>query len=89
MNYNQIKYLFGLWLGILCMKTLYGFLQEDIREYFVIKFLTSTDFLSGNLGCFIVGYYLHRNKKVYSNKLLDISILIITGIISIGHIGKQ
>lgn len=75
MNKTHIKYLLLLWIAVIIMNTVAIFLPESYKGYVIIDFISKTYFLNGYLAYSILGYYLHKSDKTYSNKLL-LSILI-------------
>ncbi|WMJ24409.1 acyltransferase [Paludicola sp. MB14-C6] len=70
MSDNAIRYLLLIWFLIMAMNTAVAFVPEHYRQYSEIDFLSKLNFLDGYLGYFILGFYLNRTKRIFSNKIL-------------------
>ncbi len=82
---DLVRYLLLLWVIFASfLPTLTALLPAPYQSLFAINPSYNLNFLNGYLGYFILGYYLFKNEKHYSKKLLAGIILLDTVIISLG-----
>lgn len=84
MKKENIQFLFVLWISNILLITFRDFLPEGLQAYAHIDFLERVHLISGYLGFFFAGYYLHQTHKEIPLKILLANIILFALIIILG-----